>query len=142
MVWLRKARQPPRRQLLESGPREFLDHFARAHQVARLARERIAERAKTDPEAAYLSRGSTGQLAAHPDLRIAREAEADLLTAAEVLRLTPALELQATLDWFAFLEECRRRSITGNERDGASSTCCQNDHRGVWWRNESAAILR
>jgi P27 family predicted phage terminase small subunit len=88
----------------------FLERLVRAHQTARLARERIAERAASDPEDAYLAKGSTGQLTTHPDLRIAREAEADLVAAADVLALTPEARLKTELLWFKYGDEIGARN--------------------------------
>jgi P27 family predicted phage terminase small subunit len=68
----------------------LLERYVRACEVARLARARIAERARTDPTSAYTSRGSQGQLVPHPDLKTAREAERDATDYARELTLTPA----------------------------------------------------
>lgn len=68
----------------------LLERYVRAIEVARLARTRIAERAVTDPTTAYTTRGSQGQLVAHPDLKVAKEAERDANEYARELVLTPA----------------------------------------------------
>lgn len=68
----------------------LLERYVRAIEVARLARCRIADRALLDPEAAYITRGSQGQLVQHPDLKTAREAERDANEYARELVLTPA----------------------------------------------------
>lgn len=68
----------------------LLERYVRALEVARLARERIAARAKTDPEGAYLARGAQGQIVQHPDLKTARDAERDAHEYAKELLLTPA----------------------------------------------------
>lgn len=68
----------------------LLERYVRAIEVARLARTRIAERAKVSPDAAYTTRGSQGQLVQHPDLKTARDAEKDANEYARELGLTPA----------------------------------------------------
>lgn len=66
----------------------LLERYVRAIEVGRLARGRITERAKVDPESAYLTTGSQGQLVQHPDLKTAREAERDANEYARELLLT------------------------------------------------------
>jgi P27 family predicted phage terminase small subunit len=66
-----------------------IGRFVVAEQVARLARGRIAARAKRDPDTAYVTRGSQGQLVQHPDLKTAREAERDAAAYAADLGITP-----------------------------------------------------
>ena len=66
----------------------LLERYVRALEVGRLARARIAGRAKRNPSEAYTTRGSQGQLVQHPDLTTAREAERDANDYATDLLLT------------------------------------------------------
>jgi P27 family predicted phage terminase small subunit len=66
-----------------------IGRYVVAEQVARLARQRMAARAKRDPDSAYTTRGSMGQLVQHPDLKTAREAERDAASYAADLGVTP-----------------------------------------------------
>lgn len=74
----------------------LLERYVRAIEVGRLARARIAARAKAlkqsgqDDAMAYLTHGSQGQLVQHPDLKTARDAENDANNYARELLLTPA----------------------------------------------------
>lgn len=92
-----------------------IGRFVMAEQVARLARDRIAARAKVDPDSAYTTRGSMGQLVQHPDLKTAREAERDAAAYAMDLLLTPRARKSLTQveepeepDVFAQLEQLAR----------------------------------
>jgi P27 family predicted phage terminase small subunit len=66
-----------------------ITRYVLAEQVARLARARIAARVKVDPDSAYTTHGSQGQLVQHPDLKTAREAERDAAAYAGDLGITP-----------------------------------------------------
>lgn len=66
----------------------LLERYIRSTEVGRLARDRIAERAKRNPDSAYTTRGSQGQLVQHPDLKTAREAEKDANDYAQDLLLS------------------------------------------------------
>ncbi len=68
----------------------LLERYVRSCEVARKARGRIAIRAAVDPDEAYTTRGSQGQLVQHPDLKTAREAERDANEYGKELILTPA----------------------------------------------------
>jgi phage terminase small subunit len=71
-----------------------LERLVRSVEVGRLARARIAARAKRSPDAAYLTAGSQGQLVQHPDLKTAREAERDAAAYAAALLLDPRSRAQ------------------------------------------------
>ncbi len=66
----------------------LLERYVRAVEVARHARARITARAKVDPDRGYFTLGSQGQLVAHPDVKMAREAERDASDYADDLLLT------------------------------------------------------
>jgi len=73
--------------------------YVRSLQSARQARERIARRkTKQGEEAAFFSRGSMGQLVAHPDIGIARQAEADAANYGRELLLSPAARRRSRID--------------------------------------------
>jgi phage terminase small subunit len=74
-----------------------LERLVRSVEVGRLARARIAARAKRGADGAYLTRGSQGQLVQHPDLKTAREAERDAASYAADLLLSPRARAQYKL---------------------------------------------
>jgi len=73
----------------------LLATYCRSLQVARQARCRIAKRVEQGGDAGFFALGSTGQLAAHPDLAIARAAEHDAAAYAAQLLLSPAARRRA-----------------------------------------------
>lgn len=88
-LWSVVVRELEARGVLREVDEAAIARYVLAEQVARLARGRIADRAKCDPDTAYVTRGSQGQLVQHPDLKTAREAERDAAAYAADLTLTP-----------------------------------------------------
>lgn len=69
---------------------DAVERYCRASAVARLAGERIAELAKTDPTGAYITLGSMKQAVIAPDVQLERQARLDADRLAASLGLTPA----------------------------------------------------
>jgi P27 family predicted phage terminase small subunit len=77
----------------------LLELYCRALQTARAARVRIARRLKTDGDgAAFHSLGSLKQLVIHPDVQIARQAEADAAAYGRELLLSPGARQRSHID--------------------------------------------
>lgn len=74
-----------------------LERYVRSIELGRIARARIAARVEVEGDAAYTTRGSQGQLVAHPDLKTAREAERDANDYATDLLLTPRTRSQHSI---------------------------------------------
>lgn len=78
---------------------ELLRLYVVALQTGRQARSRIAARLDADGEhAAYFTKGSMGQLVAHPDVAIARQAEQDAATYGRELLISPASRRRARIE--------------------------------------------
>lgn len=88
-LWALVVKDLTDRGVLRDVDATAIGRFVIAEQVARLARERIAGRVKSEPASAYTTRGSMGQLVQHPDLKTAREAERDAAAYAHDLGITP-----------------------------------------------------
>jgi phage terminase small subunit len=77
---------------------ELLGLYCRSLMTARLARTRIQARLEQRGEAiAYYALGSMKQLAIHPDVMIARQAESDAAGYADRLLLSPAARRRAAV---------------------------------------------
>ena len=67
------------------------ERYCRASAMSRLARERIAKRAKADPAGAFIAKGSMGQPVIAPDVELERRARLDANALARELGLTAAI---------------------------------------------------
>jgi P27 family predicted phage terminase small subunit len=74
----------------QDSDRDALERYCRASAMSRLARERIAKRAKTSRDGAYIAKGSMGQPVIAPDVELERRARLDADQLGRELGLTPA----------------------------------------------------
>jgi P27 family predicted phage terminase small subunit len=98
-VWREAQRELDELGVWTAATVPLLALYCRALQTGRQARARITRRLKSQGEqGAFFSKGSMGQLVAHPDVGIARQAEADALGYGRELLLSPAARRRSRLD--------------------------------------------
>lgn len=102
VIWRRTIKQLKELGFFEDADLPLIERYVLALEMARRQREKIVELEALEGTwvgeelhlGAYTT-GSTGQLVAHPAVKMARDAEADAQKYAEALLLTPASRARA-----------------------------------------------